>query len=232
MGRLFFTGDTHREYDYGKIFLFNRRMKEQGLTKDDILVVMGDWGGYWYGGKKDYKFIKEKWEALPFTTFVIFGNHENYDVIDERLPIDFGGSIALRISDSVYGAISGEVYNLNGKTCLCVNGANSHDVFYADGTRRRIEHESWWPQEEINDIAINRALNNIAIYKEVDYVLTHTGGSRIASALGFNPTPSDAQLDRVLENVKFDKHYCGHYHRDMNVDINSRILYNDIIEIF
>ena len=49
MGRIFITGDTHGENDIGKL---NTRLFpiQKQLTKDDYVIIVGDFGACWYGG--------------------------------------------------------------------------------------------------------------------------------------------------------------------------------------
>lgn len=65
------------------------------MTKDDYVIICGDFGGIWATDIIDAKETPEEKYALdwlenkPFTTLFIPGNHENYDrltgFIDERL---------------------------------------------------------------------------------------------------------------------------------------------------
>ena len=204
--------------------LNSRHFRAEGLTKEDILVVMGDAGFVWNGGEEE-KFWQKFLDDKPWTTFCVLGNHENYDLI-EKLPIvDFHGALARKINDSIYYAISGEVYNFCGKKCLVVNGADSHDKVF------RKEGESWWEQERITWDNINKALISLArCNDEVDFIFSHTGGTEVNRMLGFNPTHSDFMLDLVLNTTDYDQHFCGHYHVDKLCD-KSRILYDDIMLI-
>ena len=222
MKRLFVTGDTHGGIDMSK--LNSRHFRNTGLTKEDILVVMGDAGFIWNGGGEE-KFWQKFLDEKPWTTFCVLGNHENYDAI-EKLPIvDFHGTPARKVNDSIYYAISGEVYNLCGKKCLVVNGADSHDKQF------RKEGKSWWAQEKITQDDANKALITLAQHNDkVDFVFTHTGGTEVCKMLGFSPTSSDFMLDLVLNTAEYDEHFCGHYHVDKLVD-KTRVLYDDVMMI-
>lgn len=194
------------------------------------MVVMGDWGAIWYGNRKD-NYLLKWWSDKPWTTFVVQGNHENYNAI-ERLPIiyKFGGRVR-RAAPTVFLAITGEIYDLNGYECLVVNGAESHDIVDAFGKPYRKEGISWWPQEKITQEDIDNALTKAYYFPDgIDFIFSHTGGSEVNRFLGFYPTESDYELDRVLGLVPFKKHFCGHYHEDMWIG-DTRIIYNDIIEI-
>lgn len=229
MTKLFVTGDTHGGIDMAKL---NSRHfpTTKSLTKDDIVVIMGDAGFVWCnGGIEKYwqKWLSDK----PWTTFCVLGNHENYDEIEKLPVVEFCDSLAYKVSDSLYYAITGNVYTLCGKKCLVVNGADSQDIYNADGTIYRHPHISWWEQEQITQDDIDKALVTSAQYNnKVDFIFSHTGGSEVCKMLGFIPTSSDLMLDQILSTIKCEKHFCGHYHVDKLCG-DTRILYDDIMMI-
>lgn len=222
MSQLFVTGDTHCGYDMSK--LNSRHFKAAGLTKDDIVVIMGDAGLVWSGGKEE-EFWQNFLNKKPWTTFCVLGNHENYNKINLLPKVEFAGGICRQVSDTIFYAQTGEIYNLCGNKCLVVNGADSVDRGY------RQENVDWWAQEAITDADVNKTLDALAaVGGEVDYVFSHTGGTAIANHLGFKGTQSDVLLDKVLEKAMYKDHYCGHYHVD-KVTPYGRILYDDVIPL-
>jgi hypothetical protein len=224
MGRLFVTGDTHGGLDMSK--LSTRKFNCAGLTKDDILVIMGDVGLVWADSATE-RFWQKWLNDKPWTTFCVLGNHENYDRIEELPTAVFGGQECWKVNDSVYYAKTGLIYELCGKKCLVVNGADSTDVFI-NGKRQRSPHISWWEQERITPEQAQFAIDNV---KEaggtVDFVFSHTGGIEVCNFLGYKPWPSDIELQKVLDSTIYQAHYCGHYHTD-KITPTCRILYQDI----
>ena len=232
MAKLFVSGDTHGDHDYKKFFPDN--FSYEGLTKEDIVIIMGDWGGIWYGDDRDKKMI-DWWASRPWTTFCVLGNHCNYDAI-EKLPCDIKfGDTVYKVADNVLLAHSGKVYDLLGQKCLVVNGADSHDIFitgpFGEKIRYRHPHISWWEQEQIKEKDVDTAKANLQKYNNtIDFVFSHTGGIETCKYLGFKPTISDERLSRILNGVTYKRHYCGHYHEDMNTS-GARIIYDDIAMI-
>lgn len=229
MCKLFCTGDIHGTIDLHKLTTKCFPIQKE-LTKKDILVIMGDWGAIWAGNSKD-DWLLDWWNDKPWTTFVVLGNHCNYNAI-EKLPVitKFGAKVWTP-RDSIFIAQTGNIYNLCGKKCLVVNGADSHDLYNPDGTLYRTPHKSWWEQERITQDDINKALISLAqCNDEVDFIFSHTGGTEVNRMLGFKPTHSDFMLDLVLNTADYDQHFCGHYHVDKLCD-KSRILYDDILLI-
>lgn len=225
MGRIFITGDTHGTIDFKKLTMRHFPIQKE-LNKSDILIICGDSGLCW-SGKDDDKWLQQWYEDKNFTTFIVDGNHENHILIS-KLPIieKFGGKVH-QISNSVFYAIRGEIYTINGKKILTLGGAESTDKQY------RVEGYSWWEQESITQKDFNNALNNLERYNyDVDYFITHTGGSEVVKFLGFNIFPSDKYIDFILNSLPpRTRHYCGHYHVDMVVNLRSKILYDSIIEL-
>ena len=222
MGRVFITGDTHQSLDINKLNSKNFPLNSI-LTKDDILIICGDWGCIWDGSGED-KYWQNWYEKKNFTTFVVLGNHENYDLIQNYPIVQFCGGRARKVSDSVYLEIRGEVYNFNGKTFLSFGGADSTDKHL------RKEGESWWSGERITEEDLENARRNVKKYDYIDYVITHTGGSEINRFIGIEPSESDKILDQILSEIKYGTHYCGHYHVDLYY-LNHRIIYDDVCEL-
>ena len=74
---IFMTGDTHGDFSRLRPVAFR---EQGGLTKDDYLIICGDFGGVWDGSE-----IEQQWldwlEDRSFTTLFVSGNHENYDLL-------------------------------------------------------------------------------------------------------------------------------------------------------
>lgn len=225
MSNLYFCGDTHHSLDIDKLKPENFQVQES-MTKDDVLVVLGDWGGIWYGDKRDKK-ILDWWESRPWTTFVLAGNHDNYAEIEKLPLVEKFGAPARKVSSSVFVAETGNIYNILGYKCLCVNGADSIDRIW------RTEGIDWWSQEAITQDDVNKALISLAkVNDRVDLVLSHTGGTEVVKTLGFEIMPSDEWLDVIMSAIHSDceyLHLCAHYHKDKVVNDNTKILYDDIL---
>jgi hypothetical protein len=225
MNRLFITGDTHGMNDIRKLTNKNFPIQEE-LDKSDVLCIAGDAAICWTGGDTD-KQLQKWYEDKPFTTLVIDGNHEGHELLS-KLPIikNFKGKVR-KVSNSVFYAIRGEIYEINGKSILTLGGADSIDKHL------RIKDVDWWEQESITQKDFNNALNNLERYNyDVDYFITHTGGSEVVKFLGFDPFPSDKYVDFILDSLSpRTRHYCVHYHVDMVANLRSKILYDAIIEL-
>ena len=74
---IYATGDTHGNFQR---FAPEYFPEQAGMTKEDYMIICGDFGGVWDGGKKEERNLD--WlEDLPFTTLFVSGNHENFDLL-------------------------------------------------------------------------------------------------------------------------------------------------------
>ena len=81
---IYLTGDTHGKIDIKKIFDWQ---EGQNLTKEDYLIILGDFGLIFYGKdhelyEREQKLIK-KLNDCPWTTLFVDGNHENFRMLNE-----------------------------------------------------------------------------------------------------------------------------------------------------
>ncbi|MFA5999413.1 MAG: metallophosphoesterase [Candidatus Paceibacterota bacterium] len=238
---IYVTGDTHGMHDIGKFDVFKKTRGEK-LTKNDFIIVLGDFGVFWepslqgLAHPNELRLIKY-YSDLPWTTLFLDGNHENFVRINEFPIIDYNGGKVNKINDSIYHLRRGEVYNINGKIIFTMGGALSIDK------GRRIAYKSWWPEEEITSDELKHGLATLKRFNNnVDYVLTHTvyesAIDEIREISGLNLSykrdSSTVALQAIKEVIEYKKWYCGHFHENMYIpDINGklRLVYERIIPL-
>ena len=72
---IFITADTHGDFCRFRPDIF---YEQEHMSKEDLVLVCGDFGGIWYGDPRDDAGLD--WlDSLPYTTAFVLGNHENYD---------------------------------------------------------------------------------------------------------------------------------------------------------
>lgn len=163
---IYVTGDTHANIDIEKLNT-TKFPQQKNLTKDDYLIICGDFGLCWDGSRREMWW--QDWlTAKNFTTLWIDGNHENFDML-YQFPLEdrFGGKVR-QIAPDIYHLDRGQVLTIDGRKIFCMGGARSVDKAY------RTEHISWWQQEMPSNEEMERAVcaleqNNWT----VDYVVTH-----------------------------------------------------------
>ena len=100
---VFITGDTHGDFTRFKKDIFYEQAE---LTKDDCVIIAGDFGGIWDGSRQERHWLD--WlEAKPFTTLFVSGNHENFDLLAEFPTEDWHGGKVQHIRPSVIHLLRG-----------------------------------------------------------------------------------------------------------------------------
>lgn len=125
---IFMTGDTHG--DFGR-FSTGAFPEQKDLSKDDYVIICGDFGGIWDGSEAEQQ-VLDWLENRPFTTLFVDGNHENFDLLHTCPVQEWHGERVQVIRPSVLHLTRGQVYEISGKRIFTMGGASSHDI--RDGT--------------------------------------------------------------------------------------------------
>lgn len=248
---IYITGDTHVPNDVRKLNTENFP-EQKNLTKDDYIIICGDFGGVWNGSKSELHWL-EWLDNKPFTTLFIDGNHENFDLLNAYPVNEWSGGKVHVIKNSVIHLMRGQVYELDGNKFFALGGASSHDI--SDGIlnpndsdfkrkkrnldRRnamyRINRISWWEEELPNDIEYAEARSNLAKHNwKVDYVVSHCAPIGISNMMSKGVHKADRLTDflqEVSEKTEFKHWYFGHYHEYKSIDGKYTCLYNQIVEL-
>lgn len=229
--KIYLTGDTHGDLDTGKFSLFITNLFKEGtkLTKDDYMIVLGDFGVLWAANTDDReKKLLEFYKNVPWTTLFVCGNHENIPRLNQLPTVPMFGSEVGKISDDVYHLRRGMVYTIGNRTFLTFGGATSTDK------HMRIESISWWPEENCSHSDIERALTNLdKCGNKVDYILAHTLPKTViqsAYKYSYQKCPTAEALEYICSTTKFSHYFCGHFHEDRHYS-NYHILYDSIIDL-
>ena len=134
---IFVTGDTHGDFTR---FATGNFPEQKEMTKDDFVIICGDFGGVWDGSKTE-RYWLDWLESKPFTTLFVSGNHENYDML-ARLPVEQwnGGKVHI-IEDNMIHLMRGQIFTIDGLKFFTFGGAYSIDKM------SRAEGISWFPEE-------------------------------------------------------------------------------------
>lgn len=221
---IYITGDTHGEIDIGKL---NSKNFPQGnsLTKDDYMIILGDFGFIWKNESDKTEEYWMKWfKNKPWTTLFIDGNHENFTRLN-NYPVSIWNSGKVHeINDSVIHLMRGQVFNIDNKSIFTFGGAESHDKEY------RLDGISWWKEEIPNYKEVQEALNNLEkVNNKVDIILTHTCTHTFSYELvqEISKDPTENMLDEFYSIVDYDKWFFGHWHVDKEFDDRHVCLYNE-----
>ena len=228
--RIFVTGDIHGDVRD----LWERICTVHDASKDDLLIILGDCGLFYYhfygSTKKDY-LRQAAASELPITILCIQGNHE---VPFKEMPAEkvrlFGGNGYE--SNGIYFADNGTILNINDKRCLIVGGAYSVDKPW------RLERgNAWWENEELTEAELDSIFDAVN-GKEFDFIFTHTCPHNFMPRemfLSFVDQSSvenrtEKALQRIHDVVKFNHWYCGHFHAD-KIDGKIEFFYRSLKRI-
>jgi len=246
---IYITGDLHGDLQRFQPGIF---YEQEGLTKEDMALVCGDFGCVWHGDGRDDEGLD--WlESRPFTTSFVTGNHENYDALRKYPLEEWRGGNIRRIRPSVILLERGQIFNLGGKRFFTMGGASSHDiqdgilepddpllkkkcrVLDARGAMYRVNHLSWWKEELPSEEEYQTARANLGKAGwEVDYILTHCCSTSVQDELSGRFYQADALtdfLEEVTQRCKFKYHFFGHYHMDRIIQKKYVLLYEQIIRL-
>ena len=243
---IFLTGDTHL-HEIQTRFNFNNFPTGRELTKEDYIIICGDFGVWSGDTNQEEKYIFDWLNDRPWTTLFVSGNHENYDILDNLSIKEWHGGKVNFIRDSIIHLRRGEIFEIEGKNFFAFGGASSHDIQHgiidpADYANRhdmikackaldkkyggwqyamyRIKGESWWEQELPTQEEMNWGLRNIELHdNKVDYIITHSP-STSELLLGFNYGFVEQDiLTKYIDEVKSKVDYKKHYFGHMHDDI-------------
>lgn len=229
---IYITGDKHLNF---KKML--QKLKAIDLQPEDTLVILGDSGLNYLVDKDAHseryiqslqcKIEKNALEAnlkaiLGFvpTLFIIQGNHEARacDVDGYKQKIWNGGRVWFEEEHPNFlFAVDGNIYNIDGESCLVIGGAYSVDKFY----RLKMGYR-WFPEEQPDKATKKYVLDQIEKVKEVDIVFSHTVPARYIPTETFLPgvdqstvdNSTEEFLDIVATRLKYKYWFAGHYHTE------------------
>ena len=249
---IYITGDCHGEFEKFDIDLFP---DQKEMTKEDFMIICGDFGGIWdkdASGGWETKMLDEL-ESKPFTTLFVDGNHENFDRLYNYPVEEWNGGKVHKIRPSVIHLMRGQVFTIAGKKIFTFGGAKSHDISggileYDDPdffNKRmaleenfksyRVNHYSWWEQELPSEEEMLEGITNLQAHgNEVDFIVSHCCAASTQVLIGGGKYKRDylnEYLEKIRQSAKFKKWFFGHYHNNKNVNAQEILLYEQIIRI-
>ena len=214
---IYYTGDIH-----GQKHNIERFCKRFNLTREDIIVILGDVGANYGQDERDAE-LKYALDKLKPTILCIHGNHEIRPChIPTYKTKEWHGGIVWyeETYPSVLFAKDGEIYDLEGLRHIVIGGAYSVDKFY-----RLSRGYGWWadeqPSEEIKQYVEQQLKENA-----IDVVLSHTCPFKYEPVEEFLPgidqsTVDDSTekwLDVIEETTDYMAWFCGHWQTNKRID--------------
>ena len=170
---------------------------------------------------------------MPITLLCIHGNHERRPTAGlgyERAQ-RFGGEVMVQpeFPNQLF-ALDGEVYELDGQSCIAIGGAYSIDKEY-----RLMRGGGWWPDEQPS-AAIKRKVESVLASRgwQADIVLSHTTPLSLEPREAFLPfidqrtvdTSTEEWLDDIERRLDYKRWYAWHFHTVKETG-KLRLMYQD-----
>ena len=214
---VYITGDIHG--DPMRIYVFAKKHK---LTKNDMVIILGDVGANYYGDERDER-TKENLSNVRVPILCIHGNHEMrpWEADGYTLVKWNGGKVWVQEKyPQLLFAKDGEIYTIDGKRYIAIGGAYSVDSYW------RIKHHAgWWESEQPTE-EIKKFVEKQLQVNEIDIILSHTCPRKYEPIEAFLPfidqsyvdTSTEDWLDSIEETVNYQAWYCGHWHIEKDID--------------
>ncbi len=249
---IYITGDTHRDF---RRFNVHNFPEQREMTKDDYVIICGDFGGIWDQGQEspEEKYNLDWFESRSYTLLFVDGNHENFDRLYEYPVKEWHGGKVHEIRPHVLHLMRGQVFDIDGITFFTFGGASSHDIsggildmdapdfrkrkkhLNDIGAFYRVNHVSWWAQELAAEAEMEEGRRNLAAHNNtVDFIVTHccsTSSQMLIGGAKFQPDRVTDYLEEIKGTVTFKKWFFGHYHDDRNLYGQEILLFTQIIRI-
>lgn len=215
----YITGDTHG--DFIRIERFCERFQP---SRDDVMIILGDAGFNYYGGKRDQR-VKQRMSEMPLTLFSIHGNHEMRPgkIPSYHLAQWHSGMVFVENAyPNLLFAVDGEVYDMDGHQTIVIGGAYSVDKYY-----RLANGWNWWADEQPTP-EMKKGIEKVLDYCgwKVDAVLSHTVPLKYEPVDVFMSCIDQSKVDKSTETwigsiekrLTYKHWYAGHYHTEKDID--------------
>ena len=222
---VYITGDMHGDIER----LYDKEFRK--LKKNDVLIVCGDFGYIFDGGKLEND-TRKFFATRKFVTAFVEGTHDNLDKINRsRVTVWKGGKVH-RIEGNLLHLMRGQIFKIDGNTFFTFGGGESIDKDI------RIEKNLWWREEEPTPAEMAegaKALDEVGC--KVDYIITHEPPSLVKSAMLLRSGNADRvnkingyfeELDRSLT---FKNWFFGSLHEDKRITEHHTCVFQKLIPI-
>jgi hypothetical protein len=219
------SGDFHANADK-ELFLITQKalVDKYGQAQYDAIkyhIILGDGAFMWPGGGKYELFNYSVLSHRPFPVLCVMGNHD--PVLGRtdlpEIDIGIGGKVIVVNKEKPFIAYfkRGRVYSIENSKFLVLGGALSIDKEF------REPNKSWWKQEYWSEEEKNNLFHMLKKDNCFDYVLSHTGPSRINETInplhrvGLKRIFFDAVAalnERIDGKITCKQWFCGHWHKD------------------
>ena len=205
---VYITGDMHGDLSR----LYDKEFRK--LRAGDVLIVCGDFGYIFSGGKTEKQAINF-FAKRKFVTAFIDGTHDNLERIKATRSTVWHGGMVHRIKGNLLYLCRGQIFKIEGSTFFAFGGGESTDK------DMRIAAGNWWREEEPTPAEMAdgaRVLDEAGL--KVDYIVTHEPPSLVKSSIllrrgeNDNTNKINGYFEEIGRSCEFRRWYFGSLHED------------------
>ena len=219
---VYVTGDMH-----GEIQRF-RSKAMRCVKKGDTLIICGDFGFLWDGGRKEQA-AQKKISSLPYRVCFLDGCHENFDLLEEYPVTEWNGGTVHKLSENLFHLMRGQIYTIEKNTYFTFGGGHSQDFEY------HVEEKHWWRQERPTQQEIQNAIRNLSDHgNQVDYILTHEPPASLKDCLGVDVGERlevHTFFEDMIKACIYRKWFFGKCHLNKYVPVKFYALFDAVLPI-
>lgn len=193
---IYISGDPHG--NFRRFFSKAYFSEMETLTKEDLLIICGDFGGVWdESSETERKLLDELNNVLNCSIAFCDGNHENHSLLDALPVAEFHGGYAHQIRESVFHLMRGQVYIYDNVKIFVMGGGSSHDKKF------RKENVTWWARELPSAEEYEEARRNLLKHRnKVDLIISHVAPSSLQEKIwGWRECYPRDSLTDFLEEI-------------------------------
>ena len=222
---VYITGDMHGDIER----LYDKEFRK--LKRGDTLIVCGDFGYIYDGGKTEKQVIKF-FASRKFVTAFVEGTHDNLDKINHSRTTVWKGGKVHRIDGNLLHLMRGQIFNIEGNTFFTFGGGESIDK------DMRVEKNLWWREEEPTPFEMAEGAKTLDERKcKVDYIITHEPPSLVKSAILLKRGNIDrvnkvnGYFEELCRSVDFKQWFFGSLHEDRQITPRHTCVFSKLIPI-
>lgn len=213
---VFLLSDIHSDFSFPgfKDYIENK-------ADSDLLIILGDTGLSFEKTNENLVFTNN-FLSVKKNIALIDGNHENFPYLNSFPEEEWNGGKVRRMSENIVLLKRGNIYCIEGKKFFVFGGCKSSPKWHEMGLS--------YPGEEPTDEELKTAYSNLEKHKfMVDYILTHKyeeipGKGTVCEKL--------QELNKFIDDkVSFKKWYCGHWHKEKEIDDKHIVIYDKLIAL-
>ncbi len=222
---IYVTGDMHGDLER----LYDREFRK--LKSGDILIVCGDFGYIFNGGKTEREVI-DYLAKRKFITAFVDGTHDNLEKINRCRTTVWKGGMVHRIKGNLLHLMRGQVFEIEGNRIFTFGGGESIDK------DMRVEAGNWWREEEPTPLEMANGAKILDEYDcHVDYIITHEPPSLVKSAMLLRRGTADrvnklnGYFEEIGKSCDFKHWYFGSLHEDKVITERYTCVFKKLIPL-